>query len=849
MRSRVDQALTLSAAGLVVVPAHRARPGATKASSAQDQGKLPYGTGWQKAQRLSGDAVRTTWGTPAPPNISVLTGSPSGIFVLDIDPDAGGFETMKRLVAEHGPMPTTYTVRTGSGGWHYYFAMPDFDVRNKQSWKELPGVDIRGTGGQVIAATSVSFKGPYDDGDRPVTFAPAPEWLLELLRRPAPTSPAVQVAAPAGEVSKPSAPGAYEENVVAAELARLDALARPWQPGAGWDSTTYEVACVLTQLANSPWAYLTHENVARLVHRRAPHDDAWNMREIDEKIASAQRSVRDKQRPAPTQRIDDSGLFAGSSQASIVPAQRAISADLTVDVSLPAKAAAWLMGEIGTTLLSGVFYRKGDLVYTPRIGQEGYIQPRNAVAEGAASITVMDEHDLQARIQHRYEVVRFEEDPPKSGNFKPKPAIFPVQSAKVVVRAADDAPNLRELVSVVHTPTFRPDGSLVVVPGYDEATGILYLPTGGQPDRVPDTPSTSDVQMAVKRLDYMLQDFRFVTQHDRATYIGLMLTPLLRTLVPPPYKLGVIEAHQPGSGKSFLARALASIHGGVMHAEMPSSEEEFAKVVGSILDAQTSPIVAFDNVSGLVRSSTLAGLLTSPTFQGRRLGTNQLIEANNDRLWVITGNNAQLGGDLKRRNTRVRIDPGVPNPEMRTGFAIHDFERWVRDNRGELLWSLLVLARHWVCVGMPFVNEPTQDSYGRWVATCRGILSAAGIPGTFDDASTADTAADPEEEEWSDFLHTIHDRFGDRPWTAKSLLSLVAHPATRIEDPARPIPFDALPSSLIGTGAVVEPTTLSSRLGKWLNNRKGRWYGNLTVIQYGAKTKHGVPWVVKTYGS
>ena len=849
MRSRVDQALALSATGLVVVPAHRAKPGATKASSAQDQGKLPYGTGWQKAKRLEPDAIIKTWGTPTPPNISVLTGAPSGIFVLDIDPDSGGFETMKRLVAQYGPMPATYTVQTGSGGWHYYFLMPDFDVRNKQSWKELPGVDIRGTGGQAIAATSVSYKGPYDDGERPVMFASAPEWLLELLRRPAPVSPAVPTTTPAGETSKPGTPSPYEANVVSSELDRLHALQRPWQPGAGWDSTTYEVACVLTQIANSPWAALTHERAEQMLLMAAPRDDAWGEKQIDEKLSSARRSVGGKQRPAPTQRIDDSGLFAGSSQASVAPAQRVISADLTVDVSSPALAAQWLTREIGTTRLSGVFFRKGDLVYTPRIGEEGYIAPRNAVAEGAASITIMTEHDLQARIQQRYEVIRQVEQPPRSGNFTPKPAIFPLEAAKIVVRSADDAPHLREMVGVVHAPTFRPDGTLITAPGYDETTQLLFLPTGGQPDAIPEHPTPADLQLAVKTVDYMLQDFQFVTEHDRATYIGLMLTPLLRTLVPPPYKLGVVEAHQPGSGKSFLARALASIHGGVMHAEMPSTEEELAKVVGSILDTQTSPVVAFDNVSGLVRSSTLAGLLTSPTFQGRRLGVSALIEANNDRLWVITGNNAQLGGDLKRRNTRVRIDPGVPNPELRTGFAISNFEGWVRENRGALLWALLVLTRAWVAAGMRLTGEPTQDSYGQWVAVVRGILANAGIPGTFDDPSTADNATDADEDEWAGFLAMVHERFEGKPWTAKSLLSLVAHPAVRVEDPTRPIPFDALPSGLMQAGSVVEPTTLSTKLGRWLANREGRWYGSLSVVRAGEKTMYGVPWVVKSFGS
>src|SRR5690606_41978960 len=96
------------------------------------------------------DQIAANWGGGNPPNISILTGTPSGIFVVDIDPDAGGMESMQALIAEHGNLPTTFTVRTGGGGWHLYFQMPDFHVGNRAGTALGRGVDIRGTGGQVV---------------------------------------------------------------------------------------------------------------------------------------------------------------------------------------------------------------------------------------------------------------------------------------------------------------------------------------------------------------------------------------------------------------------------------------------------------------------------------------------------------------------------------------------------------------------------------------------------------------------------------------------------------------------------------------------------------------------------
>lgn len=55
----------------------------------------------------------------------------------------------------------TVSTRTGGGGWHFFYNLPDFKVYN--STKRLaPQTDIRGEGGYVILPPSVSFKGKYE---------------------------------------------------------------------------------------------------------------------------------------------------------------------------------------------------------------------------------------------------------------------------------------------------------------------------------------------------------------------------------------------------------------------------------------------------------------------------------------------------------------------------------------------------------------------------------------------------------------------------------------------------------------------------------------------------------------
>ena len=119
-------------------------------------------------------------------NVGIATGAVSGLVVLDIDPRNGGDEELEGLLAEHGGWgvptddsnhPETYTVLTGGGGQHYYFAVEG----PAPSRKLAEGVDLKGDGGYVVAPPSVHPSGrPYmaEASTEHLSPAPAPAWLL-----------------------------------------------------------------------------------------------------------------------------------------------------------------------------------------------------------------------------------------------------------------------------------------------------------------------------------------------------------------------------------------------------------------------------------------------------------------------------------------------------------------------------------------------------------------------------------------------------------------------------------------------------------------------------------------------
>jgi hypothetical protein len=101
--------------------------------------------------------------------------------VLDVDPRHGGDVTLDELERRHGPLPVTWTAKSGGGGWHYFFE-PETEVRN--SVEQIgPGLDIRGSGGYVVAAPSRHVSGncyEWVTGQAPgeVPLAMMPAWLL-----------------------------------------------------------------------------------------------------------------------------------------------------------------------------------------------------------------------------------------------------------------------------------------------------------------------------------------------------------------------------------------------------------------------------------------------------------------------------------------------------------------------------------------------------------------------------------------------------------------------------------------------------------------------------------------------
>jgi Bifunctional DNA primase/polymerase, N-terminal len=144
--------------------------------------KLPAikgGHGFKDASACPDD-IRA-WGRLYPhANIGVACGPVSGIAVVDVDPRNSGNASLAKLAAKGRVLPIGPRACTGNGGAHHIFRV---DPRVTNSKGRLgPGIDIKSTGGYIVAAPSEI--GPSKSGP-----GGAYRWQLSPFDTPIPRLP------------------------------------------------------------------------------------------------------------------------------------------------------------------------------------------------------------------------------------------------------------------------------------------------------------------------------------------------------------------------------------------------------------------------------------------------------------------------------------------------------------------------------------------------------------------------------------------------------------------------------------------------------------------------------------
>jgi len=150
--------------------------------------KIPAIKDWPNSATTDPEQIRTWWGNEPKANIGIVTGSRSGLVVVDIDKKNGG--SLDHFLKEYNPVETP-RVQTPSGGWHLFYELPQgmvFSTDHKQLLGK--GVDFQAERAFVVAVPSVvdTQNGPmnytWEVGPTSSSLAQLPRGLVTKLKEP-----------------------------------------------------------------------------------------------------------------------------------------------------------------------------------------------------------------------------------------------------------------------------------------------------------------------------------------------------------------------------------------------------------------------------------------------------------------------------------------------------------------------------------------------------------------------------------------------------------------------------------------------------------------------------------------
>lgn len=478
-----------------------------------------------------------------------------------------------------------------------------------------------------------------------------------------------------------------------------------------------------------------------------------------------------------------------------------------------------VVDEAEAALLDGgaPLYQRGGLIVRPAFEE---MTGASGQALKAPQLIAANERNVA---EHMMLTANFEKFDGRSEGFMPCDCPEKVAQTYLARRGAW---RLRRLAGIIDAPTLRADGSILDVPGYDEATGLLFEPHGVEFPPIPDRPTQADAADALKELADIIGTFPFVGSADRSVALSAILTALIRRSLPTAPLHG-FSAPTAGSGKSFLVDIAALIATGrrVPVIAQGKTDEEAEKRLGAALMAGDA-VISIDNCERPLGGDFLCQALTQPMVKTRVLGKSINVEVPSNAAMFATGNNLTFMGDMTRRALLCSLDPQVERPELRT-FQSNPLDM-VEADRGRYVVAGLTVLRAFHVAGRPQQVAPLGSftEWSRWVRDAFLWLDEK------DPAETMEKvrSADPKLEALATVMDQWATVIGSARVSAREVIEIATSDATESTPPYRRtfVYADFREALLVvaGDGGAIN----SRRLGKWLAAHAGRIVGGRKLV-------------------
>lgn len=373
---------------------------------------------------------------------------------------------------------------------------------------------------------------------------------------------------------------------------------------------------------------------------------------------------------------------------------------------------------------------------------------------------------------------------------------------------------LPEIIGIARQPMIDGRGRVSKKAGYN-AANKLYADFDERAYEVLDSPTQEDALKALAELETLLEEFPFEAECDKSAALSAILTAVVRSQL----KLAPmihVQAHLPGSGKSYLTALIAAFATGdeVAASSFPKDDEECRKFLHSQLLASPAAII-FDNLTtDIYAFKSLCMAITEPTFNARILGSSRTAEASTRTLILSSGNNVGPVEDMTRRVLTIYLNPAEPNPAERT-FQHPNLIDELRANRAHFVSCALTVISAWMLAGRPRTNcMKTLNSFMQWGEWCRLPLLWLGRS---DPATRLFElmANDPEREQTARIFDVLHWVFNGSSFSVKNVATKIHF--SGFEDDI----FDAFEEAGLSSGGSLD----RRRLGWWFRRKNG-WTAN-----------------------
>ncbi len=303
---------------------------------------------------------------------------------------------------------------------------------------------------------------------------------------------------------------------------------------------------------------------------------------------------------------------------------------------------------------------------------------------------------------------------------------------------------LIERVNTARLPVLRAGGKIELLPeGYDLESRTYTFKSGIEYDE------TMTLDQGVDILTSLTSEFPFgdwpeiksgetgpiKPSRSQAVVIAGMLTMFAGGLLPrlarkPAF---VYTSNSVGSGKTLLAQmATASVIGEAATKAWPAREEELQKLLDTTVQ-YGKPYLLFDNLRGMLKSSSLEAFITSSTVTGRVLGGSAEFTCPNMTVVFVTGNGVTLSEDMDRRSLYVELFVEEADVQKRKITREID-DNWVAmpANRSKILSAMWAMVRDWDGEGRDQDKRRPHNtrrfaSFAEWGRVIGGIVQHAGL--------------------------------------------------------------------------------------------------------------------------